>query len=78
MEEDKKKICDLDIPDISKAILTLCLEPKRIIEIVAKMNKSYNYISTSVAVLVEQGHLRKIKTLAGANVFELNKDRIRL
>ena len=78
MEETKTKICDLEIAELSKAILTLCNEPKRMVEIVAKLDKNYNYVSTSAAVLVEKGYLKKISTLAGKVLYELNKDRLTL
>lgn len=78
MEETKTKICDLEIAEFSKAILTVCNDPKRLIELVAKFDKSYNYVSTSAAVLVEKGYLKKISTLAGKVLYELNKDRLML
>lgn len=74
MENEKKKVSELDISDLSKQILTLSIKKTYMISLVAKLNKSYNYINTQVRILVEKGYMKRYKTASGKILYQLNTD----
>ena len=70
---ERYSIGELDISALNKQILTLCIDAKTMIQLVAKLNKSYNYINVLVRVLIEKGYLRRIQITTGQILYKLNE-----
>ena len=59
-EETKKRICELDVTDEYKKVLTRMLVPQTIGELAAAADKSYSHIQQTVSIWVAKGWVHKI------------------
>jgi predicted transcriptional regulator len=66
-----KKICDLEIIDTQKKILTLLVKPRSVYELAAKTKKSYSSVSQNLGILCALGLLRKVKKRSGGVMYFL-------
>jgi len=64
-----KRICDLELAENQKKILTLLLKPRTVYEVAAKMNKSYSCINQQLGILRALGHVKKIKKMSGGVIY---------
>lgn len=73
MKDQKKiiNICDLNITDTQKKILTLLANPRTIYEMAAKLKMSYSGISQQLGILRALGHIKKIKKMSGGVIYLL-------
>ena len=70
------KISELEAREIDKKILTICIEPRKIAEIAAKMNYNYDYVSKQLRVLTARGWLTRQVSLTHEVTYILNTSEV--
>jgi transposase len=73
MEEEKIKICDMEIHEDFKKILTYISIAKTIPQIAAKFDKSYTYVYQKLSIWEAKGWVQRMKTTSGRTVWLLTE-----
>jgi len=71
---EKTKICDLELSETDKKLLTFCQKSRKIAEIAAKLDKSYSFVSQKCSVLEAKGLLISPKHPGEIRGYEINTE----
>ena len=74
MEEEKTKIAHLNLTTNKKSILAYLIEAKKIAQVAAHFDLTYNYVSQIFAVWVYKSWIRKLYTDSGKVIYKLNTE----
>jgi len=69
-ETKKQRICELDIREADKMLLTICLKPRKTAEICAKLNLAYSTVNQRILVLTALGYVKRIDTISGKKMLK--------
>ena len=74
--EEKQKICDLNIPELEKRMLTLFVKERTIAEVAGLTNYGYSSIAQRIAILEAKGWIKEVKvnTKSSRKVYILNTE----
>lgn len=74
--DEIQKICDLELTDDDKIILTLCIKPRSIADVAAMARMSYSNASQKIMILESLEYIKKIRTMGGKTVLMLNNKKV--
>ena len=70
------KICDLDLNETQKKVLSLTITPRTAYEIAAKLKKSYSSINQNLGILIALKYVRKIDKMKNGVVYQLDTKQV--
>lgn len=76
MENQKKKISNLELETEYKAMLAFLINPRSIAQVAARFEKSYTHIYQKLSIWEAKGWIRKHQSMGGKTIWQLNTEKI--